>query len=73
MRFFNTEGPVVAARHYCVEPLARVDFDHMLALIDWQKYFVLHAPRQTGKTSTLLAPTASEFGYKSVSRCNSAS
>ncbi len=46
---------MVAARHYCVEPLARVDFDHMLALIDWQKYFVLHAPRQTGKTSTLLA------------------
>ena len=25
MRFFNTEGPVVSARHYCVPPLDRMD------------------------------------------------
>ena len=55
MRFFNTEGPVVARKHYCVPPLDRVDLDEILRLIENERYFVLHAPRQTGKTSTLLA------------------
>ena len=55
MRFFNTAGPIVPARHYHVPPLARIDEDHLLQLIGQWKYFVLHAPRQTGKTSTLLA------------------
>ena len=55
MRFFNTEGPVVAQRHYCIPPLERFDLDEVLALIGRMRYFVLHAPRQTGKTSALLA------------------
>ena len=55
MRFFNTEGPVRAGDHYCIPPLTRVDLDEVLALVRMQKYFVLHAPRQTGKTSALLA------------------
>ena len=55
MRFFNTAGPVDAARHYTLPPLSRIDLDDMLQLIEQQKYFVLHAPRQTGKTSVLLA------------------
>ena len=55
MRFFNTEGPVVAADHYCVPPLERVDLDGILELVRQKRYFVLHAPRQTGKTSVLLA------------------
>ena len=55
MRFFNTAGPVEAARHYCLPPLSRIDLDEVLRLIDQAKYFVLHAPRQTGKTSVLLA------------------
>ena len=55
MRFFNTAGPVVAANHYCVPPLERVNLGDVLALIRQEKYFVLHAPRQTGKTSVLLA------------------
>ena len=55
MRFFNTEGPVVAADHYCIPPLERVDVDELLELIGQKRYFVLHAPRQTGKTSALLA------------------
>ena len=32
-----------------------VDLDHVLDLVRSKKYFVLHAPRQTGKTSALLA------------------
>ena len=55
MRFFNTTGPVVAADHYCVPPLARLDPDELLRLVREKRYFVLHAPRQTGKTSALLA------------------
>ena len=55
VRFFNTAGPIIPAKHYCVPAVARIDVDHMLRLIGQWKYFVLHAPRQTGKTSTLLA------------------
>ena len=55
MRFFNTEGPTHPARHYCIPPLARLDLDEVLLLIERHKYFVLHAPRQTGKTTALLA------------------
>ena len=55
MRFFTTAGPIKPARHYCIPPLERLDLDAVLALIRDEKYFVLHAPRQTGKTSTLLA------------------
>ena len=54
-RFFNTAGPVRPERHYCVPPLARFDLDQVLGLIRNERYFVLHAPRQTGKTCTLLA------------------
>ena len=55
VRKFNTEGPVVAADHYHIPPLERIDLDAGLGLIRDKKYFVLHAPRQTGKTSALLA------------------
>ena len=55
MRFFNTVGPVRANRHYLIPPLERWDLDEILLLIRQEKYFVLHAPRQTGKTSALLA------------------
>jgi hypothetical protein len=55
MRFFNTEGPVRCADHYCLPPLTRLKLDELLGLIDQKKYFLLHAPRQTGKTSCLLA------------------
>ncbi|MCK4766398.1 MAG: AAA-like domain-containing protein [Candidatus Aminicenantes bacterium] len=54
-RFFNTAGPVKKDMHYCIEPLTRFDLDEILALIKQEKYFVLHAPRQTGKTSYMLA------------------
>ncbi len=55
MRFFNTAGPVNCEKHYCLPPLERLDLDEVLSLISQEKYFVLHAPRQTGKTSCLLA------------------
>ena len=54
-RFFNTAGPTVPQRHYHLDPLHRLDWEEIQWLIQEQRYFVLHAPRQTGKTSTLLA------------------
>ena len=55
MRFFNTAGPVNSVDHYCLPPLSRFNLGEVLSLIAQKKYFVLHAPRQTGKTSCLLA------------------
>ena len=55
MRSFNTAGPVNATDHYLVAPLSRIDLEEVLGLVRDKKYFVLHAPRQTGKTSALLA------------------
>ncbi len=55
MKFFNTAGPVNPQDHYTLPPLSRLDLDELLLLIEQKKYFVLHAPRQTGKTSLLLA------------------
>ncbi len=46
---------MVPARHYCIPPLSRINLEEVLELIEHMRYFVLHAPRQTGKTSTLLA------------------
>ncbi len=55
MRFFNTAGPVNCEKHYCLPPLTRFDLPEILTLINQEKYFILHAPRQSGKTSCMLA------------------
>ncbi len=54
-KHFNTAGPNVSNMHYGLDPLVRIDSDAIVDLIDQQRYFVLHAPRQTGKTTCLLA------------------
>ena len=54
-RSFNTAGPMRPHKHYCIPPLRRMNQRELLALIGDDCYFVLHAPRQTGKTSALLA------------------
>ncbi len=67
-RSFNTAGPVRPADHYLIPPLSRIDLDEVLGLVRDKKYFVLHAPRQTGKTSALLAlaELLNERGYHCV-------
>ena len=55
MRFFNREGPIKPEKHYCIPPLSRFDLAEIELLIQQEKYFILHAPRQVGKTSYLLA------------------
>ena len=55
MREFSTAGPVVLEDHYCLPPLRRLDLDEILGHVRGKRYFVLHGPRQSGKTSVLLA------------------
>ena len=55
MRFFNAEGPVRSDEHYAIDPLERAELGELLSLIRAKRYFALHAPRQTGKTSALIA------------------
>ncbi|NJL28402.1 MAG: ATP-binding protein, partial [Thermoanaerobaculia bacterium] len=52
-RYFNTAGPCRADLHYMLPPERRVGGLH--TLIDQELYFILHAPRQVGKTTSLLA------------------
>ncbi|MEM7589208.1 MAG: ATP-binding protein [Myxococcota bacterium] len=54
-RFFNTAGPVDPEHHYVLDPLHRWNLKQVLALIAQKKYFLLHAPRQTGKTTCMYA------------------
>ena len=51
MRFFNTTAPVVAEDRDCIPPLKRLDLAGIRRLIREKRYFIFHAPRQTGKTS----------------------
>ncbi len=53
-KFFNTAGPVKESLHYLIPFYKRIDWEDIQQLIASEKYFLLHAPRQTGKTSVLL-------------------
>jgi hypothetical protein len=55
-RRFNTAGPNDPARHPTISVLTRLP--GVRALIDEGSYFILHAPRQWGKTTALLDLTA---------------
>ena len=52
-RWFNTAGPCQADIHYMLSPMSRMP--NLERLIEQRSYFVMHAPRQTGKTTTMLA------------------
>ena len=53
-RFFNTTGLCNAEDHYMVDPFRNIH-DNILNLINSKQYFLIHAPRQTGKTTFLHA------------------
>ncbi|MCI5121364.1 MAG: ATP-binding protein, partial [Candidatus Electrothrix sp. AUS4] len=48
---FNTTGPCLQERHYMLPPEQRLS--EVRDLIDDHAFFVIHAPRQTGKTTLL--------------------
>ncbi len=53
-RQFNTAHANNAAKHYTLPPLNRLPAD-VADLVHDGYYFVLHAPRQSGKTTTVMA------------------
>jgi hypothetical protein len=75
-RFFNTTGPCNPADHYMLPPEQRVIRAQLNRYIDSKLYWVLHAPRQTGKTNVLMswmrainAGNEAVACYVSVERC----
>jgi AAA-like domain len=52
-RWFNTAGPCQEDIHYTLSPTLRVP--GLEKLIAQRNYFVIHAPRQIGKTTAMLA------------------
>jgi hypothetical protein len=54
-KFFNISGPCNPEKHYMLSPSARCG--DLFQLIDQELYFAIHAARQTGKTTLLIALT----------------
>jgi hypothetical protein len=52
-KWFNTAGPCQADIHYMLSPTERLP--ELTQLIAQRNYFVIHAPRQVGKTTAMLA------------------
>lgn len=50
-KFFCTAGPIQPEDHYYLP--FRFDEAHIMELIDTKKYFIMHAPRQSGKTTAM--------------------
>jgi len=55
IRFFNTTGPCDPYYHYMLPPEDRLVGAQLHRYIKDRLYWVLHAPRQTGKTTFLLS------------------
>ncbi|MEL6354904.1 MAG: ATP-binding protein [Cyanobacteria bacterium J06627_28] len=51
-RWFNTAGPCNPSKHYMLPSMSRLP--SVKQLIEREGYFVIHAPRQTGKTTAML-------------------
>ncbi len=52
-KYFNVAGPCFPAKHYMLPALDRMP--GIRRLVDQGLYFVIHAPRQTGKTTAVQA------------------
>jgi hypothetical protein len=51
-KYFNIAGPCVPNEHYMLDPMRGLG-DVLMRLIDDKQYFVMHAARQSGKTTLL--------------------
>jgi len=54
-RHFNTTGPCMPDMHYMLPPQERLIGASLKRYLEEKLYWVLHAPRQTGKTTFLLS------------------
>ena len=59
-KYFNIAGPCRQGEHYMLSPGLRLEA--IRPLVDKKAYFVVHAPRQTGKTTGLRALAAELTG-----------
>lgn len=50
-KYFNVAGPCSPAKHYMQPALDRMP--QIRRRVDQETYFVIHAPRQTGKTTAV--------------------
>ena len=53
-KFFNIAGPCVPGKHYMIDPMRGIG-DELMDLINEERYFLIHAARQSGKTTLLKA------------------
>ncbi|MDR2145960.1 MAG: ATP-binding protein [Tannerella sp.] len=53
MKYFNVAGPCIEGDHYMLDATERLHGE-LVELIDSKQYFVIHAARQTGKTTLLI-------------------
>ena len=51
-KFFNTVGAINPQKHYFIPH--RLDWNQLTDFIKKEYYFVLHAPRQSGKTTAII-------------------
>jgi len=51
-KYFNIAGPCNSSKHYMLDPLRNIG-QELMDLIEREDYFVLHAARQSGKTTLL--------------------
>ncbi|MCL2585671.1 MAG: hypothetical protein FWE35_24830 [Streptosporangiales bacterium] len=63
MPYFNRTGECNSAEHYMLPAAARMPDARML--IERRNYFVVHAPRQPGRTHHHLAPPVIRRGADS--------
>lgn len=63
IKYFNTSGPCNSENHYMLPTSARLP--ELRRLIDQKSYFIIHAPRQVGKTTMMirLAPELLAEGH----------
>jgi hypothetical protein len=53
MKYFNVAGPCIEGKHYMIGATERLHSE-LTELIDSEQYYVIHAARQTGKTTLLI-------------------
>lgn len=65
-RFFNTTGPCDPQKHYMLPPERRIP--ELLLFVEQELFFVVHAARQTGKTTAMraFAERLRGLGYAAV-------
>jgi AAA+ ATPase superfamily predicted ATPase len=53
MKYFNVAGPCIEGKHYMLDATERL-YNELTELIVSEQYYVIHAARQTGKTTLLI-------------------